>query len=144
MRMISDEGRELIKKWETLQLKAYLCPAKVWTVGYGHTGDVKKGDVITEHQADAILIVDLERFESAVERLCPGTTQPQFDALVSFAFNLGAANLEKSNLRKRYLAGDLAGAQAEFAKWVYAKGKKLNGLVKRRAEEAALFGRVMN
>lgn len=131
----------LIKKYEGLRLKAYKCPAGVWTIGYGHTGDVKKGDVISEHQADAILDVDLDKFERGVEKLLAGTkyTSNQFSALVSFAFNLGLDAVSKSTLVKLFKKGDVQGAAAEFLKWKYAAGRVLSGLVKRRIEERALF-----
>lgn len=143
----SQAGLDLIKRWESLRLDAYLCPAGIPTIGYGHTGDVKLGQRITEHQADAILSVDVSRVEPEVERLAPGATQGEFDALVSFAFNLGVFALAKSDLLRKYRAGDKAGAAAEFAKWCHARvaGKMtvLPGLVKRRAAEAALFSGVV-
>lgn len=136
---ISQAGRDLVKRFEGLRLDAYLCPAGVWTIGYGHTGDVQAGQRITEHQADVILDHDLERFETAVERLCPLASQGQFDALVSFAFNLGIAALTRSTLRSKLNAGDVEGAADEFLKWVNAAGKKLPGLVARRADERERF-----
>jgi lysozyme len=135
-------GIALIKKYEGLRLKAYKCPAGVWTIGYGHTGDVKPSDVITEHQADAILDVDLDKFERGVLELLkavPVFNQNQFSALVSFAFNLGLDALKKSTLLAKFRTGDVKGAAAEFMKWRYAAGRVLPGLVKRRAEEKALF-----
>lgn len=144
--IVNDAGKSLIKKWETLQTKAYLCPAGVPTIGYGHTGeDVKLGQTITEHQADVILDLDLEKFEEGVEKLLEGTeyNQNEFSALVSFAFNLGVHALEASSLLKFYRQGHKFYAAQEFAKWVYAKTskgfEKLPGLVKRRKEEAELF-----
>lgn len=139
----NDTGRNLIKRWESLRLEAYLCPAGVPTIGYGHTGDVKLGDKITAHQADAILDLDLDKFERGVEKLCPGVNENQFAALVSFAFNLGLNALAISGLRTHLLAGRLDAASKEFKKWCHAKvnGKlvALPGLVKRRADEEALF-----
>jgi lysozyme len=137
----NQRGIDLIKKYEGLRLKAYLCPANVWTIGWGHTGDVKKGDVITEHQAEAILDVDLDKFERGVTDLLKGCiyNQNQFSALVSFAFNLGLGALSKSTLLKLFKAGDAKGAADEFTKWKYAAGKVLPGLLKRRIEERALF-----
>jgi lysozyme len=138
---INAAGRDLIKKYEGVSLKAYRCPAGVITIGWGHTGDVKPGDVITEHQAEAILDVDLDKFEKGVEKLLQGCifNQYQFSALVSFAFNLGLEALGKSTLLAKFRAGDVKGAASEFMKWKYAAGKVLPGLVKRRAEEKALF-----
>lgn len=135
----SERGRQLIMDAEGVRLDAYLCPAGKWTIGVGHTGDVKQGDRITQHQAEVILQLDLERFEEAVTRLAPGLSSSRFSACVSFAFNVGIAAFEKSTLRRKILAGDFAGAAAEFPKWVRAGGKELPGLVKRRAAEQALF-----
>lgn len=133
-------GVDLIKRWEGLRLETYSCPAGVPTIGYGHTGaSVLPGSKITEHQADVILAADLEKFEAGVDRMAPGLPGNEFSALVSFAFNLGLAALERSTLLKKVLAGDKAGAGAEFMKWTYAAGKVLPGLVKRRAAERALF-----
>jgi lysozyme len=132
-------GVELIKNAEGLRLESYLCPAGVWTIGYGHTKDVLPASKITAHQADAILEVDLDRFEREVSALAPGANENEFSALVCFAFNLGAAALRGSTLLKKFLAGDKAGAAAEFMKWQYAAGKVLPGLVKRRAAERELF-----
>lgn len=139
-RKTSQAGVDLIKRFEGLRLEAYLCPAGVWTLGYGHTGaHVLPGSKVTEHQAEVILQSDLERFERAVERLAPGASDNEFAALVSFAFNLGEAALARSTLLKKFLAGDKPGAAGEFAKWVYAAGKVLPGLVKRREAERTLF-----
>jgi lysozyme len=143
-RRTSAAGLDLIKRHEGLRLRAYLCPAGVWTIGYGHTGaDVRQGLIITEAQADAMIERDVQRFEAAVRRLCPATTQGQFDALVSFAFNLGEAALDGSTLRRLHNAGDHEGAAANFGKWTKARVSgnlvELSGLVKRRAEEARLY-----
>lgn len=139
----NDAGRNLIKRWESLRLDAYRCPAGVPTIGYGHTGDVKMGDKITAHQADAILDLDLYKFEQGVERLCPGINENQFAALVSFAFNLGLGALAMSGLRTHLMAGRLDAAAKEFGKWCHAsvKGRMivLAGLVARREDEALLF-----
>lgn len=136
---VNAAGLQLIKRSEGLRLDAYLCPAGVWTIGYGHTGDVKKGDRITSHQADVLLDHDLDHFERRVEALAPGANDNEFSAMVSFAFNLGEAALSRSSLLKKFLAGDKVGAAAEFMKWKYAAGKVLPGLVLRRSEERNLF-----
>lgn len=135
-------GIALIKRWESFQPKAYKCPAGVWTIGYGHTGDVKPGMTVTEHQAEAILGLDLEKFEEGVDGLAKGLalTSNQFSALVSFSFNVGITALANSTLLKKLRKGDLKGAQAEFARWNKAGGKVLKGLTLRRADEAELFG----
>lgn len=140
LRMTSPEGRALITRYEGEKLTAYLCPAKVWTIGVGHTGpDVKIGMTITHSQSQALLSQDLARFEKAVNRLCPVTTQAQFDALVAFTFNVGISALANSTLLRKHMAGDYAGAAAEFARWNRAGGKVLSGLTARRAAEAALY-----
>lgn len=142
-RRISTEGLEAIKRHEGVRLTAYPDPGsggEPWTIGYGHTGGVTPGMKIDQAQANAYLQADVKRFEDAVNRLAPKTTQGQFDALVSFAFNLGEGNLAKSTLLKKHNAGDYAGAQAEFGKWVNASGRRLPGLVKRRADEAKRYG----
>lgn len=140
---ISDAGLKLIKEFEGLELSAYPDPATKadpWTIGYGHTRGVKRGDRITQAQADAFLREDVAEFERSVNRLAPITTQGQFDALVSFAFNLGAANLEKSTLLKKHRAGDYSGASQEFVKWNKAAGRVMAGLTRRRLAEAELYG----
>lgn len=141
---VSDEGVALIKHFEGLFLKAYLCPARVWTIGYGHTGlkhsdgTVAKGRVITKEEAEDLLRVDLGKMGLEVKRLVRfPLLQHQFDALVSFQFNLG--KLGSSTLLRKLNAGDDSGAAAEFARWVYADGNRLKGLVRRRAAERAMF-----
>lgn len=142
-RTISAAGLALIKQYEGCKLTAYPDPGTggaPWTIGYGHTGpEVKKGLTITQAQADAYLAADVAQFEMAVRGLCPVTTQGQFDALVSLAFNIGSGALSSSTLRKKHFAGDYAGAAAEFPKWRFAGGKELPGLVKRRGAERALY-----
>jgi len=113
-----------------------------WTIGWGTTGpDVKQGIVWTQQQCDDRFARDLEKFASAVSTIISNaaTSQGQFDALVSFAYNLGPANLSSSTLLKMHKAGDFAGAQAQFALWNKAAGKVLPGLTRRRAAEAALY-----
>ena len=139
-RRIGPKGLALIKSSEGLRLKAYRCPADVPTIGYGSTGaHVRMGMTITEAEADALLRKDLERFERGVAEMAGEMTPGQFSALVSFAFNVGLEALRKSTLLRKHMAGDHAGAAAEFGKWVNAGGKKLPGLVTRRAAEAALY-----
>jgi lysozyme len=142
-RKIGLKGLALIKQSEGLSLKAYPDPGtggEPWTIGYGHAHGVKPGDVITEAQADQFLLEDVASAEAAVNRLCPITTQNQFDALVSFTFNLGEGSLQDSTLRRLHNEGDYAGAKAQFPRWSYAAGKQLPGLVKRRQAEAQLYG----
>lgn len=138
----SATGRALIKSFEGLSLRAYPDPGtggEPYTIGYGHTGGVGKNDVVTETRADELLERDLQRFEDAVSQLCPITTQSQFDALVSFAFNLGEGNLKDSTLRRLHNEGDYAAAADQFARWNKAAGRVLPGLTRRRAAEAKLY-----
>lgn len=140
VRRTSQKGRDLITHFEGERLRAYRCPAGVWTIGIGHTGpDVTPGKTISREESQALLTVDLAKFEAELRKLAPVTTQGQFDALVSFAFNLGEGNLAKSTLLKKHNAGDHGGAAAEFGKWVHADGKRMEGLVRRRAAEARLY-----
>ena len=135
-----DEGISLIRHFEGCRLDAYLCPAGVWTIGYGHTRDVKRGDVIDQEQAEAFLIEDLEEFEGYVTALCERSlTQYQFDALVSWTFNLGPTNLKESTLLNRINYGPVSDVPFQIQRWTRAGGQVLQGLVKRRAAEAALW-----
>ena len=132
---------ELVKRFEGFRPKPYLCPAGVPTIGYGHTEDVSLSDPpVTREAAAALLERDLAVFAAGVARLLTAPVkQSQFDALVSFAYNVGLGNLQRSTLLKMVNSGDLAGAASEFAKWTKSKGRELPGLVKRRAAERALF-----
>lgn len=132
---------ELIKKAEGLSLDAYLCPAGIPTIGYGHTGkDVKLGMTCTQQQADEWLMED---FESACRDVKAAVKVPltdnQLDALGSFVFNLGINRISQSTLLKKLNAGDYQGAAQEFDRWVFAGKVKLKGLVIRRAAERKLF-----
>lgn len=137
----NDAGIALIKRFEGCELKAYRCPAGVWTVGFGHTGpDVRAGVVITAARADELLRRDLARFEAGVARLVRVPVTPnQFGALVSFAYNVGLGNLAASSLLRKLNRGDYTGAAGEFGKWTKAAGRALPGLVRRRAAERELF-----
>lgn len=136
----SPKGIALIKEYEGLRLGAYLCSAGVLTIGYGHTGGVKEGDLITEQKAEQLLQDDLKKFENGVLRLVRvPLTQNQFDALVSFAFNLGVGNLGKSTLLKMLNDRDYKGAAGQFIRWNKAAGKELAGLTRRRIAESELF-----
>jgi len=141
----SPAGRAFIGLHEGLRLTAYKDAVGVWTVGYGHTaaaGDPApfSGMKITAADADAILERDLAKFEAAVDKLVVvPLAQREFDALVSFAFNLGEGNLRASTLLRKLNTGDKAGAAAEFPKWNKAGGRVLAGLTRRRAEERAMF-----
>lgn len=136
----SQRGIDLIKRHEGLRLAAYLCPAGVPTIGYGHTKGVKLGQVITETEAEQFLRDDLSASEMEVERHNLGINQNQFDALVSFVFNVGAGNFRSSTLLKLVrLNPNHPDIERQFKRWVYAKGRVLPGLVKRRNEEAKLY-----
>ena len=140
----SETGINLIKEFESLRLKAYLCSAKVWTIGYGHTKGVKKGDAITQDQAIDFLKEDLSDSENAVNSQNLVINQNQFDALVSFVFNIGAGAFKSSTrLRKAKINISDPTIANEFAKWNKAtvNGKKviLNGLARRRKAESDLY-----
>ncbi|MGP1207088.1 MULTISPECIES: lysozyme [unclassified Serratia (in: enterobacteria)] len=142
---ISDDGMALIKRFEGLRLQAYQDSVGVWTIGYGWTQPVAgrkvgAGMAIDAATAERLLMCGVAQFEQGVERLVAVTiTQGQFDALVSFAYNLGLRALEKSTLLRRLNAGDRQGAADQFGRWVNAGGVRLDGLVARRAAERALF-----
>ena len=140
---ISPKGIALIKSSEGLRLKAYPDPGTggvPWTIGYGSTSGVTRNMVITEAQAEQMLAEDLMRFERIVERLVRvPVNQGQFDALVSFTYNVGEGNFTNSTLLRKLNTGDTAGAAEQFSRWVHAGGKALPGLVTRRAAERALF-----
>lgn len=138
---ISPAGVNLIKKFEGFVAKAYKCPAGVWTIGYGHTGpDVTPGLQLTTEQVDALLVRDLLRYEAPVNKLVTvELTQNQFDALVSFVYNVGEGNFSKSTLLKHLNNGDKDKAAAQFLVWNKAGGVELPGLVRRRAAERELF-----
>ena len=137
----SQKGLDLIKQFEGISKKAYLDSVLIPTIGVGHTGpEVHMGMEITDEQVDEYLKEDLKEAEEAVNKLVKvDLTQDQFDALVSFTFNLGAGNLQQSTLLKKVNAGDTEGAAQEFQKWNRAGGKVLVGLTKRRLGEADLF-----
>lgn len=142
---ISKTGIELIKRFEGLELKAYQDSVGVWTIGYGWTQPVdgKKicpGMVIDQATADRLLKCGVVQYEQGVNQLVKvKITQGQFDALVSFAYNLGLRSLSTSTLLQKLNVGDKQGAANEFGRWVNAGGKRLEGLVKRRDAERELF-----
>lgn len=142
--MTSRPGIDLIKRFEGCRLQAYLCPAGVWTIGFGHTGtDVHEGKRITMEEAERLLRDDLAHFERRVQQLVTAPlTQGQFDALVSFAFNVGLGAFERSTLLKKLNAEDYRGAAAQFSVWTKAGGRDLPGLIRRRREEKAMFEEV--
>lgn len=138
---INQQGLHLIKQFEGCRLSSYKDQVGVWTVGYGHTGgDVYRGLNITQNEADSLLEVDLEKFESQVEDLvtCP-LNDSQFSALVSFAYNLGINSLARSTLLKLVNQSNFYDASNEFLKWSNAGGIHSPGLLRRRTAEKALF-----
>ena len=136
----SEQGLLLIRKFEGLKLEAYKCPAGVWTIGYGHTGNVKKSDKITIAQAEELLKNDLKYFESAIfDYVKVPLLQNQFDALVSFIYNVGVGAFSGSTMRVFLNSKQYSAAAEQFDKWIYSKGVILNGLVKRRNAEKELF-----
>lgn len=140
---ISENGISLITKFEGFSAKPYICPANYLTIGYGHVildDDLYMGAVLTKADALELLKKDCVRFEKAVLRLISvPLSQSQFDALVSFAFNLGAGALQRSALRMKLNRGEYFDASLEFLKWVRGGGKVLSGLVRRRKAERELF-----
>ncbi|WP_316377453.1 lysozyme [Enterobacter hormaechei] len=141
----SEKGIALIKQFEGCKLTAYQDSVGVWTIGYGWTQPVdgkpiRAGMTIKQETAERLLKTGLVSYESDVSRLVRvGLTQGQFDALVSFTYNLGARSLSTSTLLRKLNAGDYAGAADEFLRWNKAGGKVLNGLTRRREAERALF-----
>ncbi|WP_299988759.1 lysozyme [uncultured Pontibacter sp.] len=139
---INKAGLQLVKECEGLRLKAYVCPAGVWTIGYGSTLGVRAGMEITREEAEALLIRDLKIFEDGVTKLTKTVklNSNQFSALVSFAFNLGLTALKNSTLMKRVLANPFdKDIENQLKRWVYAGGKILPGLIKRRDLESKLY-----
>ena len=155
---VSPAAIEMIKHHEGVRTKPYRCPALLWTVGVGHvidpahaTGKYEERKnlpipagwdrVLTVAEVDSILAQDLGRFERGVVRLCPAVVGRQgvFDALVSFAFNVGLGNLQRSSLRMKTNRGEFEEAADEFLKWTKAAGRVLPGLVKRRMDERAMY-----
>lgn len=141
----SNKGIALIKEFEGCKLTAYQDSVGVWTIGYGWTQPVngkpiRSGMTIKQETAERLLKTGLVSYESDVSRLVKvGLTQGQFDALVSFTYNLGARSLSTSTLLRKLNAGDYAGAADEFLRWNKAGGKVLNGLTRRREAERSLF-----
>jgi lysozyme len=137
----SDAGVALVQGYEGLRLTAYRDSVGVLTIGYGHTGaDVKQGMTITRDEAERLLRDDLHDAETAVEKAVRvPMTQGQFDALVSFVFNLGAGRLQTSTLLRKLNDRNYIGAADEFPRWNKAGGKVLAGLTARRGAERALF-----
>lgn len=142
MRHITEDGLRLIRRFEGFSALPYVCPGGYLTVGYGHI--VKNPDAfrqpITEDEATQILTIDIQTAERAVLRLITVPLKDgQFDALVSFTFNLGAGALQRSTLRRKVNRQEHDEVPEEFMKWVWAGGQKLKGLISRRNAEATLY-----
>ncbi len=137
----SSIGRKLIQGFEGYRSEAYLCPAGVWTIGYGHTAGVKEGDTCTREQADIFLQEDLKWAEDTVNAQNLKLGQYQFDALVSFVYNVGSGNFNNSTLLKKLKNSTAATSdlESEWKKWKYANKQVLKGLVRRRAAEWSLY-----
>lgn len=155
---VSPAALKMVKHHEGVRVKPYRCPALLWTVGVGHVIDpnhikvpfeerrnlpIPNGwdRVLSVDEVDSILSQDLGRFERGVARLCPASANSQgiFDALVSFSFNVGLGNLQRSGLRMKTNRGEFQDAAEEFMKWTKAAGRVLPGLVKRRQDERAMY-----
>ena len=155
MRNVTARGRDMIVRLEGLRLDAYRDVAGLLTIGVGHLltrselssgkihiagQPVRWGDGITQQQALALLDQDLDETERAVERLAPGLTDAQFDALVSWTFNVGIGALANSTLLRKIRAGKLEDVPQQMMRWVRAGGVVVPGLIRRREQEAALWG----
>jgi lysozyme len=164
---LSKAGEDLMHKYEGFRSRPYLCPAHIWTIGYGHvlyqeqirlpvvrvegkeTPMIRKemplkpedNRVWTKTEIDELFRADVASFERGVLRLVPGVVgrQGSFDALVSISFNFGLGNLQRSTIRMKANRGDWEGAADAFRVWTKGGGKVLPGLVKRREAEIALF-----
>lgn len=138
---ISEAGIKLICKWEEFRPYAYVCPAGLWTIGYGHTGGVKPTDKIGLVQGEAYLRKDLEIVERCLNSLAIKLNQNQYDALCSLIFNIGTGNFLRSTMLKYLQAKQYDKASSEFLKWRKANGKVLKGLEARRKDEQELFNK---
>lgn len=137
---ISQEGIALIKKFEGCELEAYKCAAGVWTIGYGHTKDVKEGNVITKEEAESLLAHELKEYCDDVDvAVKVDLTQNEFDALVSWTYNLGPTNLNSSTMLKVLNEGDHDDIPIQIKRWNKANGEVKQGLVRRREAEALMF-----
>ena len=137
---ISEEGKNLIKKFEGCELEAYKCAAGVWTIGYGHIKTAVEGMKIDQATANELFDEEMGEYETYVNTaVTVPLSQNQFDAIVSWVFNLGNGNLKASTMLKVINSGDHAGVPAQIKRWNKAGGKVLDGLVRRREAEALLY-----
>lgn len=138
--MLSAEGLRLIAAFEGFSARPYRCPAGYWTIGYGHLCGSGDHPPASETQARHWLKADAAVAERAVRRMITAPlTQGRYDALVSFTFNLGSGALERSSLRASVNRGDHEEAVRQFMRWVWAGGRKMPGLLRRRAAEAVMY-----
>lgn len=141
-RRINGDGIDLIKEFEGLHITPYLCPAKIWTIGYGHTRTVCEGQKISSAEAERLLEEDLRLYERAVSRLVTvPLSNNQFSALVCFAYNVGVRNFESSTLLRLLNRGWYEQVPAQLARWNRAGGEVFGGLARRRAAESRLWNR---
>lgn len=137
---VSGLGVDLIKRFESLFLDAYVDAVGVLTIGYGHTKNVYSGQRITEAQAEALLVTDLNDAASDIHRMVNvPLNQQQFDALVSFVFNVGGGSLSDTGVARALSARNYDYVPNEFSRWIYGGGRVLNGLVRRRCSEGILW-----
>lgn len=140
-----DCAKPLIREFEGLRLKAYRCPAGVWTIGYGHTSEVREGQEIDEIAAELLLDADLKY---VAVQMAPAikvpVTEGQAGAMLSFAFNVGVGAFKRSTLLRLVNQGMFMNASYEFKKWTHGGGRELPGLVRRREAEAAMFRQGMD
>lgn len=140
MRRINEAGLDLVKQFEGFEPVAYLCPAQVWTIGYGHTGNVRSGDVVSEQEAETLLEFDTQAAANTVSNAVKvDLTENQFSALVSLVFNIGAGAFRDSTLLRVLNEGRYPEVPAQFRRWCKAKGKILPGLLNRRNAEVELW-----
>ena len=139
---VSQECIDLVKFFEGFESKAYLCPANVWTIGYGRTKNVKEGDILNEAQAERDLLEELDEFaEQVLNTVKVSLEQTELDALTSWTYNLGVGNLRSSTLLKKLNSGDKNSVPSEMVRWNKAAGKVLAGLTRRREAEAKLWAK---
>lgn len=137
---LSNKGHDLLKYFEGCELEAYQDSVGVWTIGYGHTKGVHEGMVITQEQAEQMLLEELKEYEGYVEDMVEvELTQEQFDALVVWVYNLGPTNFKNSTLLKRINEGNFEDVPYQMKRWNKAGGKVLLGLERRREAEAKMF-----
>jgi lysozyme len=141
MMKIPQQAKQIVREFEGLSLKAYLCPSGFWTIGYGHRCNAEHLN-ITAEEAEEYLYEDLKEAQKWMYILCPlmiDESEERQSAIISFVFNLGQVRLRGSTLRDKILKEDWDGVKEQLARWVYSKGKKSNGLIRRRNAEIALI-----